>query len=174
MLVIFPTLAYAQVDVDKDRGRGSIVGKWIFDSKKSSGPDSEHKGELLVITYEEPRLTIERTLTLKKETKSATMVLFTDKRGEKNNPSPFNPSLELSSSTEWQDNILVRLYNMERLPSEVGKPRNLFPIKESYEIKDGGNVLVVTIRPIPRSHSEVLDQASQVGMVVKRVCRRVV
>lgn len=173
VFLILPGFAAAQSAVETKPGV-SIVGKWLFDSKKSSGPDSQHKGEVLVITYEDPALTIERTLTLKKETKSATIVLFTDKRGEKNKPYPFTPSRELSSITEWQDGILVRLYNMERVPSEVGRPPNLVQMKESYELKDGGEVLVVTISPLPRSRVDVLDPAYQLGSTVKRVYRRVV
>jgi hypothetical protein len=170
LLLFFPTLGYAQVDVSKSLGRDLIAGNWMFDSKKSFGPDSEHKGEQLMITYEDPRLTIKRTLTLKKETKSATIILFTDKRGEKTNPFPFTPSQELSSTTEWQNNILVRLYSID----QTGNPRHVLQMKESYELKDGGNVLVVTITPFPRSRAEALDLGFPRELVLKRVYKRIV
>ena len=169
VFLAFAGLADAQSSVDKKPGV-SIVGKWTFDSKKSSEQNPEHKGEMLVITYDDPTLTIERSLTLKKETKTATIVLFTDKRGEKNRPFPFDPGQELSSTTEWQDKTLVRLYNMER----VGKPSNILRMKESYELKDGGNLLVVTDRPLPGTSVEGLDPVIQRRMIIKRVYRRVV
>src|SRR4051794_24915018 len=108
-LHLFSVLSFAQ-DANADQG-GKFVGTWTYDSKRSTSENSDlYRNTALEITFAFQQMTIVKGQTMNKQTKTATIVLFTDNRGELNHPFPFNPGAEIKSNTTWIGETLVRIY----------------------------------------------------------------
>jgi len=141
LFFIFARLAFAQ-DAITANGRHRVNGTWIFDEKRTDLRYKDlYRGETLEISYNDPELRIIRTLIGKNETKSATLILFTDNRGEKNRPYPFNQGLEVASDTGWDKNSLIRTYTIKYYKS--GKVVGGGTTKETYAISEDGNTLTI-------------------------------
>jgi hypothetical protein len=144
-------------------------GKWILDREKSSenagGPEQD---EVLQITYTEPQLRIEKSQTRKNETRSATLVLFTDKRGELNKPFPFEAQREIRSTTIYEKEELIRNYTMENV-AKGGRPQEI-PAREVYRLsKDGMTLTIVDDMLVP---PEMNMFSARRQIMSKRVYRR--
>lgn len=83
---------------------------------------------------------IKKVQTKDGQVKDATLVLYTDKRGETNNPFPFNEKQELESVTEWKGPKLVRLSAGE-IPYRGSKLK--IYIRETYSLSKDGNTLTI-------------------------------
>lgn len=141
-LVVVPTLlAHPQNAVDfSDRQR--FNGKWMFDATKSDSKIKDlYRGEILEISYNDPELKMVRVQTRDNETRSATIILFTDNRGEKNRPYAFNDRFEIESKTLWAQNILGRTYAIKMYNS--GKDVGRTTVRETYSLSKDGNSLIV-------------------------------
>jgi hypothetical protein len=88
-----------------------LSGTWIFDAK-SSWVDNDFKRDFknytLVIVHAEPEIKITRSAVLKNENISADLILYSDKRGEKNQPYFRVRTQEVKSKTFWKKGVLVR------------------------------------------------------------------
>ena len=147
VLLSLSTQAFAQGVMNADRRQG-FNGMWIFDAKRSyPGYKALYEGQTLEISYSEPELKIVRTMTRMnettrlKETKSATLVLYPDNRGEKNRPYPFNETLEVESKTVWVKDILVRTFMIKFYQS--GEVVGGDTTQESYVISEDGETLTI-------------------------------
>src|SRR5215204_817482 len=104
--------AAAQDNSDKKQ---KFNGIWIFDAKKSdvgSNGKRLYKGQILEISYNEPELKIAKTQTMEGKAKTVTLLFYTDNRGEKNKPYPFNETLEIASNTAWSKDTIVRKFTI--------------------------------------------------------------
>ena len=123
--------------------RARFAGTWLYDTKRStSGLEDLYGSERLEITYTEPEFRIVRRLTLKKETKTASIIFFVDNRGEANRPFPFNQDSEVMSNSKWKDDVLERIYAVKMYQS--GKVTGGVLTKESYSVSSDGNTLTIT------------------------------
>lgn len=88
----------------------NFSGTWIFDAKASRVDESfkrDFKDYTLVIVHTEPEIKITRSAVLKNENVSAELILYTDKRGEKNRPYFRVKTQEAVSKTFWKKGVLV-------------------------------------------------------------------
>jgi hypothetical protein len=94
----------------QDLATPNFSGTWIFDAK-SSRADNDFKKEFkdytLVIVHTEPEIRITRSAVLKNENVSADLILYTDKRGEKNYPYFRVKTQEVVSKTFWKKGTLI-------------------------------------------------------------------
>jgi hypothetical protein len=90
------------------------------------------------------------------ETKSATLVFYSDNRGEKNRPYPFNDALEVQSNTVWVKDILVRTFMIKWYKS--GKVVGGTTTQQSHVISEDGETLTI----IEESRSKITTD-SQYG-----------
>jgi hypothetical protein len=87
-----------------------FTGTWIFDAKASQVSADfkrDFKDYTLVIVHNEPQIKITRSAVLKNENVSAELILYTDKRGEKNRPYFRVVKQEAVSKTFWKKGVLV-------------------------------------------------------------------
>jgi hypothetical protein len=158
-LLLLSIVSFAQ-DNTKAIDRQSFVGTWIFDEKASDAhPHLEelYNGQILKITVKEsefkivetqimniPKIMINGVLVKKGEKRSATIIFYTDNRGEVNKPYPFNQNAEVTSKTEWNKNILVRNYKTDIYRS--GKLEGDIKSTETYSVSKDGKALTVTTK----------------------------
>jgi hypothetical protein len=137
------SIAHCQSSGNGDQ-RAKLSGIWVYDSKKSTTRASLkplYKDQSLTISLAEPKIEIKKVQTKDGETKEANLILFTDKRGEANNPFPFNESQRIESVTEWDENSLVRVSAAE-IPSQGSKIK--INIREKFTVSEDGNTLTIT------------------------------
>lgn len=171
-ILILAMQAFGQ-DVVNANKKLHFNGTWIFDTKKTDLRSKDlYKGETLEISYKEPELKIVKTLTIGNETKSATLILFTDNRGEKNRPYPFNQRLEVTSNTGWDKDSLIRTYTTKFYKS--GKVVGGATTKETYAISEDGNALTIIDESDVKITSDSpygelkTDQKGKIKLVYKR------
>lgn len=135
---VFPQTKSTVIDKTK------FNGVWVFDAKASKA-DSEtkkrYKGQDLNITYAEPELKIIEPRTRDSETRYATVVFFTDGRGETTKPYAFNQNAEFDSVTNWENNILVRRYVIPINYSS--KQAGGIKYTEKYSLSEDGMTLTI-------------------------------
>ena len=145
-ILVLATQVFGQ-DAGNADIRQKFNGTWIFDTRNSDRKYKDlYNGQSFEISYNEPELKIVTTRTMKfkkneDETKSATWTLFTDNRGETNNPYPFNQGLEIKSKTVWDKDRLIRNYTVKIY--KEGKVIGGHTIKETYTISEDGNTLTI-------------------------------
>ena len=142
-LVSLTTFAFAQDNNSNTVGQ-KFNGTWIFDAEKSDmhfGLKEIYSGQTLVISYNEPELKLIKTQTTDGETKSVTIIFYTDNRGEKNKPFPFSQNLEIVSNTLWEKDVLVRIYT-DKVKSKKVDIKD--KTKEVYFISADGETLTIS------------------------------
>jgi hypothetical protein len=75
------------------------------------------------------------------EEKSATLILYTDSRGEKNLPIPFNQNLEVESNTVWVKDSLARTFTVKL--HQKGKVVGGITTRQTYTLSKDGNTLTI-------------------------------
>ena len=149
--------------------RNKFEGKWILDRGKSSENISIIQGqEVLQISYTAPHFKIEKSQTRSNDSRSATLTLFTDKRGERNKPFPFDAQREISSTSAWEQEALVRSYLMEN-SVKGGRPQEI-PAREVYRLSKDGMALTVVDEMLLPPEANIASARRQV--ISKRVYRR--
>lgn len=135
-ILILATPAFGQ-DAVIANDRQKFSGIWILDAKKSDRAFRDiYKGQTLEISHNEPELKIVKTYTFQNQPRTATLVLFTDNRGEKN-----IDRLEITSNTFWEKNNLIRTYTIKIYNS--GKVVGGHAVKETYTISEDGETLTM-------------------------------
>jgi hypothetical protein len=105
----------------QEQANPNFSGTWIFDAKSSRVSDDfkkEFKDYTLVIIHTEPEIKITRSAVLKNENGSADLILYTDKRGEKNRPYFRVTAQEAVSKTFWKKGVLVS-ESIEKFPESI-------------------------------------------------------
>ena len=163
-------LVFAQ---DTPNKKQQFNGTWIFDAKKSnvgSNVKRLYKNQTLEITYSEPELRIVKTQTMDGKTKSAALLFFTDNRGEKNRPYPFNETLEITSNTTWEKDKLVRKFAIKVYNS--GNPAEDVKSQEIYIISEDGETLTIVEETQPGSILNLSPAENGEITASKRVYKR--
>lgn len=125
--------------------KSKLNGIWVFDFKASKGESEtkeRYKNQDLTISYSEPELKIIEPRTREGETRYATLVFFTDGRGEITKPYAFNQNAEIKSVTNWENNILIRKYAI--LLNIKGKTFDGNRYVEKYSLSMDGSTLTIT------------------------------
>ena len=157
---------------DETLNRANFAGTWIYDAKKSSlGNTLEalNTDQSLVISYAEPEFKIVKTQIKLGETRSANLIYYTDKRGEKNKPYPFNQLFEIESQTVWKKDVLVSSYKMKFYLND--RDAGYTETIEKYKLsKDGKTLTIISELTMPRIIG--LGNASFIGGTAKKVYRK--
>lgn len=140
------SVAAQKQTTDKAVSRADLTGTWIYDSKNSSLGnllDAGYNDLSLVIDHSEPELKIVKTQIRIGEIRSAALILYTDKRGEKNSPDPFHPRIEIESETVWEKEALVRSYKTRLFVN--GKASGFVETIEEYKLSKDGKKLTIFV-----------------------------
>lgn len=134
LLLISPFICVAQ----KAQIKPDFSGTWVLDEKKSKIADGYWNYELN-ITHTEPEIRIAERRLIKGQNKSANVIYYTDKRGEKNPSHFYEPEIE--SATSWKDNSIVRKYKI------LTREKNKFQSEtiETYTLSKDQKTLTVTV-----------------------------
>lgn len=143
LLLLTTVSAFAQ-DKASVLDKTKLNGTWIFDAKASKADSytkERYKGQDLTITYVIPELKIVEPRTRDGKTLYATLVFYTDGRGEKNKPYAFNENFESESVTTWENDVLVRKYKINVYNSDkvVGDVKHV----EKYTLSQDGTILTI-------------------------------
>ena len=145
LMFVFNISAAAQEKkTDQSLNRANFNGTWIFDGKKSNLGDplqALYQERMLVISYTGQEFKIVKTQIQLGETRSANLVFYTDDRGEKNRPYPFNQLFEIRSQTVWEKDVLVRSYKIKAYLD--GKEVDDVEASEEYKLSDEGKTLII-------------------------------
>lgn len=142
LLIFFILLlfSFSIADAQKIKIKPDFSGKWVMDEKKSKIADGFWDYELVII-HADPELKITHRSLVKGEDKSADVIYFTDRRGEKTYPYAYYPEVEETSETYWKGNSIVRKYKT------LGKGEK--PVKsettETYVLSKDQKTLTVTV-----------------------------
>jgi len=120
-----------------------FTGTWIFDAKASQVAADfkrDFKDYTLVIVHTEPQIKITRSAVFKNENISADLVLYSDKRGEKNQPYFRVRTQEATSKSFWKKGVLVRESMETLLPNVNGQIRTT----EKYILSEDKKTLIIT------------------------------
>ena len=143
-LVLFACTQVLAQKSEEAAERLKFNGVWLYDTKQSKvGKTLKdlYKDQTLTIIYSDPKLEIKKVQTKDGETKSATVTVYTDRRGEVNNPFPFNEKERLASVTEWKGRSLVRL-SVGEIPYKGSKLK--IYIREVFSLSKDDKTLTVT------------------------------
>lgn len=140
LLIILSMLSMCLVAQDKRKDatdQSALAGLWILisEDRRTYGSQS------MTIKSDGPKLSIEKSSDFNGKVNKWELVLFTDKRGEKNTiPTGRNTRSEVESKTGWRKGELVRTF---RRVQQTGQWLT-FDVTEQYSIsKDGHLVLSV-------------------------------
>lgn len=143
-ILILAMQAFAQDALNASNGQ-RFNGTWIFDVKKSDRSYKDlYKGQILEISYKEPELKLVKTQTMRNQTKSATMILFTDNRGETNEPYPFG-NLQVKSNTVWDKDRLIRTYTIKIYKAGTTQVIGGSTSKETWATSEDGETLTIIV-----------------------------
>ncbi|HEX8734179.1 MAG TPA: hypothetical protein VF721_02580 [Pyrinomonadaceae bacterium] len=124
------------------RANPDFTGTWIFDAKASQVANDfkrDFKDYTLVIVHAEPQIKITRSAILKNENISADLILYTDKRGEKNQPYFRVKTQEVTSKSFWKKGVLVREFTETMLPNSNWQIRT----NERYILSEDKKTLII-------------------------------
>lgn len=143
-LLVLPTASAPAQDKNRTVDWTKLNGTWIFDTKASKADSymqERYKDQDLTITYIEPELKIIEPSTRDGKTLNATLVFYTDGRGEKNRPYAFNQNVEVESVTTLENDSLVRKYktNVYNRGKLVGDIKHV----QKYALSPDGATLTI-------------------------------
>jgi hypothetical protein len=160
---------------DETLNRANFAGTWIYDAKKSNlgnGLDALYTDQSLVISYVEPEFKIVKTQIKLGETRSTDLIYYTDKRGERNKPYPFNQLIETESQTFWKKDVLMSGYKIKVYlgDREIGYSETV----EKYKLsKDGKTLTIISELRFPSIPSmSGFGNLSFMGGTAKKIYRK--
>lgn len=173
-IISFAGSTYAQTKsaaIDKTK----LNGIWIFNAKASRADaeaKSRYKDQDLTITYNDPELKIiePRTRpdpkTNQVKTLFATMVFYTDGRGETTKPYAFNQNAEFDSITCWQGDVLIRKYAVPITYN--GKLSGNSQHVEKYSLSEDGMTLTIVMESkIDAAAAKALLESNEVNKTIR-------
>jgi hypothetical protein len=120
----------------------NFTGTWIFDAKASqvaSDFKRDFKDYTLVIVHAEPEIKITRSAVFRNENISADLILYSDRRGEKNQPYFRVKTQEVASKSFWKKGALVRESTETLLPDVNAQIRTT----EKYILSEDKKTLII-------------------------------
>jgi len=133
-----------KVESSVNKKRANLAGNWILDMSKSDlgslKPDLLYDSLTLLISYQEPKITITRKLIKNKHGRVQQLVYYTDERGEKN--PTFTGKRTIESKTKW-DGTLLLVKGIMLAPT--GGDIITQETTEKWEISADGTMLVQVI-----------------------------
>lgn len=162
-IFFFLASVFAQSQADASN-RMRFEGTWLFDAKESNvNPRIQkyYEGQTLTISYTNPEIKIierrfvknskyyyDGTNIKKKHARIIEILLFTDKRGETNKPYVFNPKIQVASQTEWNEDVLVRTFEimLVSVNGRNGRTVSESQNKEFYSVSKDGKILTITMK----------------------------
>jgi len=142
--------------------RPDLSGVWFLETSSRASkrvPFADAKPVILVLTHQEPQLTIKKIIFVKQKSQAEEHVFYTDNRGEsyrtlRPRPAPSRsiPVL-VKSKTQWNQENKLRIKTTMDLSAPVGMLRErLF---EEWSLSQNGKILTRKIRLIDDNENQV-------------------
>lgn len=142
-IVLFLSVSFVLAQDKMSREKPDFSGTWTLDKKESSGVLKNLEFYTIKISQTGEEVRVHKNYKSGGETVDYTLVLFTDKRGEKN-VVPFGEKpTEIESETYWNKNQLY--YDYYYYLNYTSNRRNLYYIRtvDRYKLSEDGNTLTV-------------------------------
>lgn len=128
----------AQTKTSESERNRVFDGTWQLDTRYVK----QYGKQLFVVASEGSQLRIKKSQEFNRVPKSWELILFTDKKGEKNVvPDFFGKSIEVESKTRWSEDKIERTFS--QIPTKG--PMKKYVITEEYKIYEEGNSLNLTV-----------------------------
>jgi len=153
-------------------------GKWILDKSAPANSEAAHYSYYhLSLSFDGDKLTVTKDFEFDRRKTSYSLILFTNKRGEKNSvPNPLSEEAEVSSKTRWKNGSIIREYSRQQDMGSI-QSMNMYRVEttiEKYSLSEDTKNLYLTTTVTSEMYTNGMSSKTMgnLNSVVKLVFRR--